>query len=192
MNEFSTLAQGAELSPETWADFVKRLHEGVRGNRVKDHCTADAIFEVQELRAVYGIDLDYADSKCAFFNEDSELSFTCADDWYNHFEESERLEIDAETEDGFLNLSGCEKWELIENFDGWTVTGYCEKWEPVCTHLTYEAAEAFISRKKHDYKKLQIFVESRYMSWEFNTIINGILDGKIVLANADKSSEVAA
>lgn len=188
MNNSTSLARGYELNPETWADFVERLHEGVRGSRVDDHCTADAIFEVQELHTVYGIDTAYTDNKAVYCNEDCELCFKNPDDWLACIQEFESGDIE-----GWESLSEIEKWSCIEDYSGWTVTGYSEEWRHVNSHLTHEAAEAFIARKKHDFGKLQIFVESRYWCWEFNAIINGILDGKIVLASADdKSGEVAA
>ena len=177
-----SLAKGESLNQETWSDFVERLRDGVRGERVDEHCTADAIFEVQELRTVYGIDLDYTDNKAVYCNEDGEIYFKDPDDWFVHIQEYETVEAD-----GWDSLSISDKWDFIELFDGWTVTGYSEEWRHVNSHLTYEAAEAFIARKKHDFGKLQIFVESRYWCWEFNAIINGILDGKIVLASADST-----
>jgi hypothetical protein len=45
-----SLATGAKLTPETWADFVARLKHDCRSEGVSDHCTADAIFIVQAKR----------------------------------------------------------------------------------------------------------------------------------------------
>jgi hypothetical protein len=62
----------------------------------------------------------------------------------------------------------------------WEKVYYADRWEFVSAHFTKEAAEAFINRKKHDYDKLRVYVDCQLYCWEFNAIINGLLDGKIV------------
>ncbi len=43
-----------------------------------------------------------------------------------------------------------------------------------------DAAEAFIKRKKHDYRKgLRVYVDASTYSWELNTIKAAILSGRI-------------
>jgi hypothetical protein len=60
-----------------------------------------------------------------------------------------------------------------------TVTGWEEEWEYVNCHFTYAAAEAFIKRKKHDYRELRIYVDSQYWCWEFEAIKAAILNGTL-------------
>lgn len=36
-----SIATGADLNPETWSDFVARLHHDCVGKGVDDHCTAE-------------------------------------------------------------------------------------------------------------------------------------------------------
>jgi hypothetical protein len=56
-----SIATGAKLTPETFADFIERLKYHNQGEGVNEHCTADAIFIVQRKRLVSGIDTDYTD-----------------------------------------------------------------------------------------------------------------------------------
>ena len=69
---------------------------------------------------------------------------------------------------------------ILEDFDFRKVY-YKEQWLYVCSHFTREGAEAFIKRKKHDYRQLRIYVESQLHCLEYNSIIKGILEGKIGL-----------
>lgn len=66
------------------------------------------------------------------------------------------------------------------NLRGWEKVYYIDIWQYVCSHFTKEAAEAFIARKKHDYDQLRIFVDCQMYCWEYNAIVEGLLDGKIV------------
>ena len=56
-----SLAHGAPLSTESWADFVARLRHDCVGEGVHDHYTADAIFKVEARVLIYGIDRTYTD-----------------------------------------------------------------------------------------------------------------------------------
>ena len=62
MSEQKTLASGAPLTAETFADLVQRLRHDCIGDGVKDHGTADAIFTVQAKRRITGLDLDNVDN----------------------------------------------------------------------------------------------------------------------------------
>jgi len=125
----NTLATGATLTPETFADFVARLRHDVAGEGVKDHYTADAIFIVQARK----------------------------------------------------------QWSILDALPDHTVTGWDEKWEYVSAHMTKDAAEAFIQRKKHDYRKgLRVYVESQCYCWEYNTIIAALMSGELVLKGESK------
>jgi hypothetical protein len=177
-----TLATGSELNAETFNDFVQRLGHHVRGEGVNWHHTADALFTVQAKRYVYGIDRDYTD-KVAVCIEDCSY-FSLAEYWRDASDE-DRAELDkmgqGMHEKPFLELDANDQWDLLADMDDHTVTGYDERWEYVNSHFTKEGAEAFIKRKKHDYPDgLRVYVEAQVYCWEFNAIISGLLDGRIV------------
>ncbi|MCG3884078.1 hypothetical protein I3271_05205 [Photobacterium leiognathi] len=53
------------------------------------------------------------------------------------------------------------------------------EWIHVSTHLTPQAANAFIERQPHNYGKLRVYVSTTYFSHEFKAIINGFVSGHI-------------
>lgn len=179
-----SLARGAELNAETWADFVGRLRHDCIGDGVRDHCTADAIFIVQARRLIYGIDRDYTD-KLVVCCEDSEW-FSPKEYWDDLCDESkDALNEKVQEQDGcnFLDLTEDDQWEVLDNLDDHTVTGWDDRWEYVNSHFTKDAAEAFIRRKKHDYRKgLRVYVDAQSYCWEFNAIKDAILQGRLVMA----------
>jgi len=182
-----SLATGDELTPETWADFVKRFHHDCVGEGVDDHCTADAIFVVEKKQIVSGIDRDYA----------CDLLVYCDDStWYSPLEywdaadESMRQNLDAKAAEEyswregvtFLGLETHEQWDVLESLDEHHVVGYVERWEHLNSHFTKDAAEAFIKRKKHDYPDgLRVYVDAQIYCWEFNAIKKAILSGRLTL-----------
>lgn len=175
-----SLAHGAPLTAETFDDFVSRLRYDVVGDGVKRHYTADAIFRVEQKTRVYGISEDYGGTSCIYLDDvvwNSIESF-----WGDASEEDRELLDDMATKEWdckFLSLRSMFQWELLENFKDYIVSSYVEEWVHVNSHLTYDAAEAFIKRKQHDYNELRIYVDSNYWCWEFKSIINGILSGKL-------------
>jgi hypothetical protein len=182
MNE--SIATGSELSEETFDDFVKRLRHHVRGEGVSLHHTADALFTVQARKIIFGIDRDYA-SKLAVAIEDS-MYFSPKEYW-DECDEEQRASLDEiAMESGevrFLELDEYDQWDLLSGLRDHTVSGWDERWEHVNSHFTKEAAEAFIKRKKHDYREgLRVYVEAQVYCWEFNAIINGLIDGQICFA----------
>jgi hypothetical protein len=187
MSEQPSIATGAPLNADTWADFVQRLRHDCVGEGVRDHYTADAIFLVQARRYTYGIDNDYGGETVACV-EDS--IYTSPSDFYEReLDDNGRRSLDAEaTEHGspnFLSLSTWMQWELIGVLDGVTVTGRRSYWQYVCAHFTKDAAEAFIRRKAHDYSDgLRVYVEAQSYSWEYNAIKAAILDGRLTFAAA--------
>jgi len=145
-----------ELTKETFDDFVNRLRYHNKGEGVNDHCTANPVFIVQKRERVYGFDSDYV-SDYVWINADND-----------HAEADERTarRLDALYDDGRCT----KEWKRVY---------YVDRWDYVCAHFTKEAATAFITRKGHDYEGLRVWVDSQYWCWEFNAIINGLLDGKI-------------
>ena len=178
----ASLATGAPMTADTWADFVRRLRHDCIGDGVEDHCTADAIFIVQARRKIFGIDLDYTDKRAVIFDEscwESPQEYWDAHDEYGQ-STLNRIAME-EHESHFLDLGHYDQWEILGGLDDHYVTGWDERWEYVCAHLTRGAAEAFITRKKHDYPDgLRVYVEAQTYSWEFNEIKDAIMRGLIV------------
>jgi len=163
-----------ELTEENYEDFITRLKFHVDGEGVNDHWTSNAIFIVQSLRLIGGIDLDYDPdhywTDCDHEAEltDSELGLELVE-WSEAGDQYDEFDIKS---DRFVMRGNEILFEKI---------GYHENWDYVNAHLTREAAEAFIKRKSHDHRKLRIYVDSQYWCWEFNAIIEGLLSGKIGL-----------
>lgn len=177
-----SLVNGQILTSDTWNDFVTRLRHDCEGNGVDEHHTADALFTVQAKRLIFGIDLDYTDKKAVCF--DGSNWFSPQEYWDDCDEEGQaelNTKAELEHEKPFLELDESDQWEILAELDEHIVTGWDETWEYVNAHLTKDAAEAFIRRKKHDYRDgMRVFVESQYHACEFNTIKQGILSGQLV------------
>lgn len=179
----TTLAKGAKLTPDTWADFVARLRHDCNGEGVREHCTADALFVVQARHIVCGISLDYTDQRLVYCDDAS---------WYspkeywdgcspNEYTRLDKLAQEA-AETNFLALDEYAQWDILDNLPDHYVVGWQDRWEYVNAHFTKDAAEAFIKRKKHDYPDgIRVYVESQYYAWEFNAIKEAILSGQLTL-----------
>lgn len=182
MSTTETLATGARLTPETFADFIQRLEHHHRDDGVKWHHTADPIFTVQKHHTIYGLDLDYADGR--FVALEDRVWFSPQEYW-NDLEQEEREAINADClenhETPFTSLDEDDQWSMLESFDDHTVSGYRREWQFLNAHLTKEAAEAFIARKQHDYPPLRVYVESMYFGWEYKELMAALLDGRLVL-----------
>jgi len=170
-----------ELTKQNFEDFKARLVYWNQGEGAKDHITKNPIFIVQKLERIYGFDSGYSD-KSVIVKEDSEFEsveklFESLDD-----EQLEKIlnNVGCKTTKEFFELTEYCQEEALEAFN-YREVYYQEHWLHVCSHFTREAAEAFIQRKKHDYRDLRIYVEAQPYCWEYNSIIKGILDGKIGL-----------
>ncbi|MFQ2166152.1 hypothetical protein ACK33D_15575 [Aeromonas hydrophila] len=177
----TSLAHGAPLSPESWADFVARLHHDCVGEGVHDHCTADAIFRVEARVIIYGIDRAYTDKQAVIC--DDSTWFSPLEYWEDlDHEQQSRLNqvVQQSHECDFLELDESDQWDLLDEIDDHSVVGWDEKWEHVNSHFTKAAAEAFIERKRHDYRKgIRVYVDAQTYCWEYNTIKEAILHGRI-------------
>jgi nitrite reductase/ring-hydroxylating ferredoxin subunit len=162
-----------ELTKEYFDDFVSRLKFHNLGVGVDDHCTANPIFIVEKRVRHIGTSLEF-DPETLWVDcpeheseyTDDELKDAIAE--YNE-ENGPTDEFDPDSDD-----------EVTA--DGETIfkkVGYFDTWEYVCAHFTKEAAQAYIARKKHDYRELRIYVDAQVHCWEFNSIVKGLLDGKI-------------
>lgn len=178
-----SMAGGAEFDQVTWDDFVERLRHHRRGEGVRHHCTADAIFLVQARKLIFGIDLQYTDKRVVIHEDRHWLDPKA---YWDDLDADEQAKLDAEAmetyERGFLGLQAYEQWGILEDLDGHTVTGWDETWEYVCSHFTREAADAFIRRKAHDYREgLRVYVDAQLHCWEYNAVVDAIIDGRLML-----------
>lgn len=170
-----------QLNAATWTDFVARLRYDVKGKRVDDHCTSCAIFTVENRKMVSGIDLDF----------DPERMIYCdGDEWFSpaeYWKDCDRQQkadlnkrMQAFTESQFIKADIEDQWTVLGELPDHQVIGYAWEWEHVNSHFTHAAAEAFIARKKHDYRELRVYVESQYYCWEFEAIKAAILSGELI------------
>lgn len=189
-NNKHTLATGADLTPAMFEDFRQRLTHHCRGEGVRDHGTADAIFIVEAKRLVYGVSNEYTDNQVVIKGDSEWFS---PQEYWDDADEEERAELDkAAQEHGdcdFLVLAPHSQWEVLGELEDHTVIGWDERWEYVNSHFTKEAAQAFIKRKAHDYPKgLRIYVDAQLYCWEWNAIKAAIMDGRLGLVNESPAS----
>lgn len=178
MSEATTLAQGAALTPETWADFVARLHHDCVGEGVRDHSTADAVFIVEK-RVERVIPEGYGGRTVIFDGCESSES---PDDFFSGCCDENKAKLNAECDGDFLAADDYDKASALEkHLSDYSLLYVEDRWEFVNQHFTKDAAEAFIKRKKHDYDGLRVYVDCSYYSWELNTIKAAILSGRIGL-----------
>lgn len=177
----ASLATGSPLTAETWSNFVSRLHHDCIGAGVERHYTTDAIFIVQARRLIFGIDKAYTDSWAVLLDGHHWFS---PQEYWNDCDEEERARLNRLAteggECGFLEMREAEQWDLLDSLDDHTVTGWDYRWDYVCAHLTRDAADAFIARKKHDYRDgIRVYVDAQVYCWEFNAIKEAILTGRL-------------
>lgn len=186
-----SLAKGAKLDQSTLVDFVVRLNHDCIGGGSSSHGTAHALFVVQQKKVLVGIDRDYSDN-CAILHD--EAIWFNPTDYYLAQDDDEQQQLDALAVDldqtNFLALSERAQLHILEGIDGVSVSGYHESWEYVCSHFTIDAAQAFIDRKKHDYKELRIFVESQTHCWEFETIKSALMFGQLTICQDDEIADL--
>ncbi|MCY1276892.1 hypothetical protein D9M68_276680 [compost metagenome] len=188
--ETKSLASGHKLDQQTFDDFVQRLRHDCVGAGVREHCTANALFIVQARRIVGGIDTDYTDQRVVLCEDREWFS---PQEYWDDLDDEERAELNRKmqvwSECQFMKADEDDQWHVLGELENHTVTGWSESWEYVSAHFTKDAAEAFIRRKKHDYRHgMRVYVESQYYAWEFNVIKNAILDGRLILAPAQAAA----
>jgi hypothetical protein len=180
-----SLAIGYELSQEMWTNFVERLRHDCKGEGVRRHYTADAIFVVQAKEYIYGLDKDYAHDRVIYRDGNC---YENPDGFYqNGLDEDERKEFDIyvveEMGESFLLLYREDQLACIRMYNKYnlSVVGRKLYWRYVNSHFTRDAADAFIARKSHDYPSgLRVYVDAQTYCWEYNTIKEAILNGKLV------------
>ena len=185
-----SIANGAKLTAETFADFIERLKYHNRGDGVNWHHTADPIFMVQKHATIYGLDDEYGEGKIVHFDDST---WNSPQEYWDDLEDDEQegLNVSANEVWGndFLDCDESEQWLILEGIDGRTVCGIKKEWQTVNAHLTREAAEAFIRRKQHDYPQLRVYVESMCYGWEYQEIIKALCDGCLVLSDKPEASD---
>ncbi len=184
-----SLATGHPLNAATWTDFVHRLRYDCNGERVRDHCTADVIFIVEARRIHCGLDMDYTNQRMVHWDSGESDAYSIKDYWegLSKYEKSQlNKKMQAWAECQFMKADESDQWYVLSELEGHTVTGWDEQWVYVNAHFTHAAAEAFIKRKKHDYRNgMRVYVESQYYAWEFNAIKQAILDGTLVYTSKE-------
>ncbi|WP_223543973.1 hypothetical protein [Pseudomonas sp. BF-B-28] len=162
---------------------MARLRYDCNGPRTHDHCTNGATFIVEERKIICGLDTNYTDKKLVYFDSGESVCYSPAEYWQNCDRNQKRkLNQLMQEECGkqFMRASEWHQWDVLSKLPEHTVTGWDDRWECVNAHLTHAAAEAFIRRKKHDYREgLRIYVNSQYWCWEFESIKQAILDGTL-------------
>lgn len=149
-----------ELTPENFQAFLERLRYHNKGEGVNDHCTAHPIFVVQSLRRVTGIDLDY-DPEYFWTDFDHEVEMgeeELKEALKEYIEEVGKIDdFDPEYDDIDSIIDSADNAIVTPEYEVvFQKIGYAEEWRYVNVHFTREAAEAFIKRKKHDYRELRI------------------------------------
>ncbi|MEN5313383.1 hypothetical protein [Pseudomonas koreensis] len=177
------LATGHHLDAATWADFVQRLRYDCKGKRVHDHCTADAIFIVEARRIVSGLDMEYTDKRLVYWDSGESVAYSVKEYW-DGLSSYEKSQLNKKMQDWsqcqFMKADESDQWYVLGELPDHNVTGWDDRYEYINAHFTYAAAEAFIKRKKRDYRDgMRIYVESQYYAWEFNAIKEAILDGTL-------------
>lgn len=182
-----SLARGAPLTLDSWQEFVERLRYDCRGEGVRRHYTADALFVVERKVFVYGLADDYATHE-AIIGPSSESVWHSWAEFEASLDEDQRAELDQQAveaqHESFSSAAEDWKRDCLEEA-GYRFTGWDERWEFVGAHLTWTAAEAFIARKKHDYKDgLRVIAKGQPYAWELESIKAAMMDGQLVYAPA--------
>ena len=178
-----SIATGAKLTAATWEEFVGRLKRDVTGEGYGNdwHYTRDPVFTVEKLVYDYGVDADYGGEMHVC---DDETVYTTPMAYYLEASKATQRALDeCARENGWSSFaSGSDDVQLewVEEVGEARVVGRKGRWEYLNNHFTKDAADAFISRKKHDYRDgLRVYVECSAYCWELNAIREAILSGKL-------------
>src|SRR5471030_2448303 len=118
-----SIANGAELTPETYADFVQRLKYHCQGEGVGDHCTADAIFIVERKRLITGIDLDYAPEKVVCLDD---IQWFSPKEYWDDCDREQKAELNKASQEWcdkkFMHADEDDQWYLLGELDDHTLT----------------------------------------------------------------------
>lgn len=174
----TSLAAGAPLNAETWADFVARLHHDCVGEGVREHCTADATFLVEK-RVWHAVPEDHSDTLRVYTDGHDEA----LEAFLAGLDAEQLAALDQAVEGAFSEADSYDMAQAMAKLHPESTLYHAmERWEFVCQHFTQGAADEFIKRKKHDYPDgLRVYVDATSYSWELNAIKAAILSGRIGL-----------
>lgn len=150
-----SLATGHDLNAATWTDFVQRLRYDCKGERVRDHCTAAAIFIVEQRRIVCGLDMDYTEQRLVYFNSGESECFSPKEYWDQcdrHEKAGLNKAMQLWSECQFMKASEDDQWHVLGELEDHTVTGWQEEW---VYPLDGKAVE-----ENHDFTYLRRIVEA--------------------------------
>ncbi|SKA52842.1 hypothetical protein [Photobacterium toruni] len=187
-----------QLNQATFTDFISRLSVEQSGNR--PHATANPLFSVQNEKLVWTRDSESCHQLSRiFFCVDDHSSFDSYEEMLAEIiSDQDSAEVNIFTDhinENNIDTSNLEDIaEAInvvfdDEYDACVMYGNYE-WEHINTHITPEAAHAFIERKKHDYRKLRVYAVSAYLCWEMKAIIDGLVNGSIQYVDKAIGSDV--
>lgn len=184
-NKKPSIARGADLTADTWADFVARLHYDCIGAGVARHYTADAVFLVE--KRVWQAVPDELSDICRIYSDGCDET---PDEFFYGLETEAQATLNDAADGSFMQADGYNKREALEKLYPDSTLYYAqERWEFVNQHMTRDAADAFIKRKAHDYRDgLRVYVDASSYSWELNTIKAAIIEGRIGLLSTKEQS----
>lgn len=175
-----SIAIGGDLTAESWADFVARLHHDCKGEGVSRHYTADAVFLVEK-RVWQAVPEELSDI-CRIYTDGCDETL---EEFFEDLDQEDQAALNEAVDGQFVQADGYEMREALAKLHpDSTLYHALERWEFVNQHMTRDAADAFIKRKSHDYRDgLRVYVDASTYSWELNTIKEAILSGRLVLAD---------
>lgn len=177
-----SIITGAALTAETLAEFKTRLHHDCAGAGYADHCTTQPVFVVKRLEFIYGVDLDYAEKRAIYYNDEyyhslADFLAIASDTTKEYLEKLAQKSLSL----GFGELDEDVQFGTLDMLDYIQVVGFVEQWSYVSSHFTQSAADEFVGRLAHNYPDgLKVSQESQQYCPEFNTIRNAILAGKLI------------
>ena len=135
-----SLATGHDLNAATWADFVQRLRHDCIGERVRDHCTAAAIFIVEARRIVCGLDMDCTDKRLVYWDSGESVAYSIHEYWLT-LDRREKSELNKRmqnwSECQFMKAGEDDQWYVLDGLSEHTVTGWDDRWEYVNAHFIW-------------------------------------------------------
>jgi hypothetical protein len=173
----------APLTAETLAEFRTRLQHDCTGDGYAEHCTSSPVFVVKERRFQYDIELDYAEKKAIYFNDEyyhsiAEFMEVASDHTKELLDEVTYKALKVK----FDQLEEDLQYDTLNLLSYIQIVGYVEHWNYLNVHFTQASADDFINRSRHNYPDgLKVFIESQQYCPEFNAIRNAILSGKLVI-----------
>jgi hypothetical protein len=171
------LALGAPLADKGLDDLSVRLTKTFGTETYSAGVVS--LFIVQALRHHYGLDPAFTDQRAILFNGQA---FHSIQGYWESCTEDEQAYLNERTLNGFLNLSTEDQYAALRRHENHTITGRTEQWEYVCTQLSEEAAQLYVSRKQHDHPEgLRYVAQTQTHSPELASVLNGLKAGQLAV-----------